>query len=159
MRRNRPLVEHWRALLEKRDAAEHPALSLKQWRAQVASDLTRHGYHHSIALSIYMKHVATPLPPVLVQFKPKGKWTAASKEAVIQSFTDNHVQYDKDMHGPLWFVMAHCFENLIPFVLIKLGDEYAVAEDSEQLRAELKDASAEVLYEGSGADIPRYTDL
>jgi hypothetical protein len=159
MRRNKPLAAHWRDILEQRGAVEHPTYTLAKWRDRVAADLTRLGYAHTVALQMYEDHLKTPLPAVLVQFKPKGKWTSTAKDAVVQSFTDNSVQYDADLRGPLWFVMAHCFENLIPFVLLKMGSEFAVAKDSPQLRDELKDADATLLYESDATVIPRYGDL
>lgn len=159
MRRNKPLAVYWRDILEARGNVEHPKYTLQQWWDRVISDSTRLGYAHEVALRMFEDHVNTPLPAVLVQFKPKGKWTSAAKEAVVKSLIDNHVQYNPDPRGPLWFAMAYCFENLIPFVVLKIGNEYAVAEDSKQLREELKGVDATVLYESDATVVPRYTDM
>jgi hypothetical protein len=159
MRRNKPLAAHWRDILEKRGNVEHPKYPLDWWRDMVANDDTRLGYADTVARYMFEDHVKTPLPAGLTQFKPKGKWTSAAKEAVVKSFEANHVQYDADPRGPLWFVMEHCFENLIPFVVLKMGGEFAVAEDSKQLREELEGADAELLYESDATVVPRYTDL
>lgn len=159
MRRNKPLAAHWREILEQRGDVEHPKFPIDWWKDEVVAGDTRLGYAHTVAQHMFVEHVKTPLPAALVQFKPKGKWKGAAKEAIVKSFTDNHVQYDANPRGMLWFVMAYCFENLIPFVLLKMGNEYAVAEDSKALREELKGADATLLYESDATVVPRYTDL
>lgn len=153
------LAAHWRSILEQRGSKDHPILNYHDWRGMVSDGDTRLGYAHEVAFRMYNTHIRTAVPEVLVQFKPKGKWTAAAKAAIVSSFLESQIVYDADPRHQLWWAMVHCFENLLPFIVIKIAGEYAVALDSEQLRSELKGAEFELIYEMDGSVIPRYGDL
>lgn len=153
-----PWPGRWADIVYKTPGYEHPEYSRELWKQQVAAGVTQDSYAQVVGHILETAHYNTPLPKVLRQFRPRKRYGAAAKRAIAQSFIDNGVHYDKSLTATLWWAIVAAYENLIPFVVVKMNDQYVIVKDGKETRSDIKEMELDLLYEWDGYIVPRYGD-
>lgn len=151
------LRAHWQQTIESRQDYEYPSYTLSDWKREVFDGKTRRGYAEIVSDRLMSRRPM--LPEVLRQFKPKGNFGKAVKEAVVEEFEREGYIQVVNAKGHGWFAMSYAFENLIPFIVARVDASFVTGKATSENRADLRELAAEVLYEWDGCVVPRYEEL